>query len=93
MWVVLLRLHSGNFDFGVAQAEGNDLRVVAGDDKTPLQFEVERFDRINELAVIWVRLPAVAQGSDKNVVHVYAGNDKAVAEGRAPVFTAGRTRW
>ncbi len=87
--VVPLRLHSGNFDFGVAQAEGNDLRVVAGDDKTPLPFEVERFDPINELAVIWVRLPAVAQGSDKNVVHVYAGNDKAVAEGRAPVFTAG----
>ncbi|MBT9595140.1 MAG: DUF2341 domain-containing protein [Vitreoscilla sp.] len=86
--VVPLRLHSGNFDFGVAQADGNDLRVVAGDDKTPLPFEVERFDPINELAVLWVRLPAVAQGSDANVVHVYAGNDKAVAEGRAPVFAA-----
>ncbi len=77
---VPLRLHSGNFDFLGAKPDGSDLRVVAGDDKTPLRFSIERFDGANELAVLWVQLPAVAPGSDKNVVHVYAGNPQAVAE-------------
>lgn len=87
--VVPLRLHSGNFDFAAAAPDGADLRVVGPDDKTPLPFEVERFDTVNELALVWVRLDVVAQGSDKNVVHVYAGNAKAAAEAQPPVFANG----
>ena len=87
--VLPIRLHSGNFDFGAAQPEGEDLRVIAGDDKTPLPFEVERFDGINELAVLWVRLPTLKVGSGVNVIHVYAGNAKATVDGRAPVFAEG----
>jgi biopolymer transport protein ExbB len=75
-----VRLHSGNFDFIAAKPDGADLRVVAGDDKTPLAFRIERFDAVNELAVVWVLLPAVAPGSNANVVHVYAGNEQAGAE-------------
>jgi len=78
--VVPVRLHSGNFDFLSAKPDGADLRVVAADDKTPLKYWVERFDGTNELAVIWVQVPSVAPGTDKNVVYVYAGNDKATAE-------------
>ncbi len=77
---VAVRLHSGNFDFAAAKEDGSDLRVVAGDDKTPLKFSVERFDGINELAVLWVQLPTVLPGSDKNVFYVYGGNPKAAAE-------------
>ena len=78
--VVPLRLHSGNFDFTAAKEDGSDLRVVAGDDKTPLKASVERYDGVNELAVLWVQLPSVMPGTDKNTVHVYAGNPKATAE-------------
>ena len=74
---VAVRLHSGNFDFVAAKEDGSDLRVVAGDDKTPLKFSVERFDSINELAVLWVQVPTVAPGSEKNNLYVYAGNKKA----------------
>ena len=74
-----IRLHSGNFDFLGSQPDGNDLRVLAADDKTVLPHRVERFDASNELAVIWVQLPSVAPGSDKNTVFVYAGNAKAPA--------------
>ena len=74
-----VRLHSGNFDFLAAKPDGSDLRVLAGDDRTPLSFRVERFDPVNELAVLWVLLPTVAPGSDANVVHVYAGNAAAPA--------------
>ena len=77
---VAVRLHSGNFDFVSAKEDGSDLRVVAGDDKTPLKFSVERFDGINELAVLWVQLPTLAPGSEKNNLYVYAGNAKAPAD-------------
>jgi biopolymer transport protein ExbB len=77
---VAVRLHSGNFDFTAAKEDGSDLRVIAGDDKTPLKFSIERFDAVNELAVLWVQLPSVLPGTDKNVFHVYAGNPAATAE-------------
>ena len=86
---VPVRLHSGNFDFLGAKPDGADLRVVAGDDKTPLKFWIERFDSVNELGVLWVQLPAIAPGTDKNVFYVYAGNEQAAAPAvNAAVFDA-----
>jgi biopolymer transport protein ExbB len=87
--VVPVRLHSGNFDFLTAKPDGSDLRVVAADDKTPLKFWVERFDGTNELGVVWVQLASVAPGTDKNFIHVYAGNDKAAAEPSSPALFDG----
>ena len=83
-----IRLHSGNFDFLAAKPDGSDLRVLAGDDKTVLPHRIERFDATNELAVLWVQLPAVAPGSDKNQVYVYAGNEQAPATAAAPAGDA-----
>ena len=83
-----IRLHSGNFDFAGAKDDGSDLRVLAADDKTVLPHRIERFDAVNELAVLWVVLPSVAPGSDKNAVFVYSGNAKAVAEAGAPATDA-----
>lgn len=85
---VPVRLHSGNFDFVNAKEDGADLRFVAGDDKTPLKYSVERWDGINELALVWVQVPTVMPGSDKNVVYAYAGNPKAAAEPGGGVFDA-----
>ncbi|MEY4563826.1 MAG: hypothetical protein RLZZ618_3103 [Pseudomonadota bacterium] len=87
--VVPLRLHSGNFDFTMANEDGSDLRVVAADDKTPVPFAVERFDGVNELAVLWVPVQSLLPGSDKNVLHVYAGNAKATSEAAVNVFANG----
>ena len=85
--VVPVRLHSGNFDFLGAKPDGSDIRVVAADDKSPLKFWVERFDSTNELAVLWVQVPSIAPGTDKNHVFVYAGNEKAAAEAnQAAIF-------
>jgi len=85
---VAVRLHSGNFDFTAAKEDGSDLRVVAGDDKTPLKFSIERYDSVNELAVLWVQVPSVLPGSDKNIFYVYGGNAKAAAEGDGNGFDA-----
>jgi len=81
---VPVRLHSGNFDFVGARPDGSDLRVLAGDDKTPLKFWIERYDSVNELAVLWVQVPSVLPGTDKNTLYVYAGNDKAAPDATSP---------
>jgi biopolymer transport protein ExbB len=86
---VPVRLHSGNFDFLAAKPDGSDLRVLAGDDKTPLPFRIERFDGANELAVLWVQVPAVAPGTDQNTLFVYSGRADAAAEPQAVVADAG----
>jgi biopolymer transport protein ExbB len=84
-----VRLHSGNFDFVDAKPDGSDLRVVAGDDKTPLKFWIERFDGVNELGVVWVDVPSILPGTDKNTLYVYAGNDKAAADPNGESTAAG----
>lgn len=92
--VVPVRLHSGNFDFLAAKPDGSDLRVLAADDKTPLPFVVERFDPVNELALLWVKLPVVAPSPAAEpapLLRVYAGNAQAPAEAPGAVF-GGRPR-
>ncbi|MBL8534149.1 MAG: DUF2341 domain-containing protein [Betaproteobacteria bacterium] len=79
---VLIRLHTGNFAFAEAQLDGNDLRFVAEDDKTPLKYHIESFDATNELALIWVQVPSL-QGGAVSTFWMYYGNDKAPAAGDA----------
>ena len=80
---VLVRLHTGNFQFLDAKPDGSDLRVVAADDKTPLKFHIEKFDGVNELALVWVQLPRVNPGAKADHVWLYYGNPKAVPAGDA----------
>lgn len=77
--VVPIRLHTGNFAFADAKQDGSDLRFVAADDKTPLPHHVERIDSLNELAIVWVRVPRLAASSRDNVLWMYYGNPKAPA--------------
>ena len=77
---VLIRLHAGNFGyFADAKPDGSDLRVVAGDDKTPLQFHIERWDATSQLAFVWVRLPQLAAGAKDTKIFLYYGNQKSGA--------------
>ena len=75
---VLLRLHSGNFSFGESADNGADLRIVAGDNKTPLKFHIESFDTLLGVATVWVDLPKLA-GGEKTPIWVYHGNKSAPA--------------
>lgn len=76
---VLVRLHTGNFQFVEAKPDGTDLRFVAADDKTPLKFHIEKFDGLNELALIWVQVPKLAAGSKTDFIWLYYGNPAAAA--------------
>lgn len=82
---VLVRLHSGVLDFTKVRPDGGDLRFVAGDDKTPLNYHIERFDPAAELALVWVDLPTVAPGKAQEI-WLYYGNGEA-----KPVANAAQT--
>ncbi len=74
---VLVRLHTGNFSFLDAKQDGSDLRFVAGDDKTPLKYHIEKWDALNELGLVWVQVPSVAAGTAPTEIWLYSGNEKA----------------
>jgi len=76
---VPVRLHSGNFPHFLSTLEnGADLRFMSAEDTAPLKFHVERWDAINELALVWVKVPTLAPGS-ANKLRLYFNNPKAVA--------------
>lgn len=87
--LVLIRLHSGNFGyFSDLKPDGTDLRFIAGDDKTPLKYHIERFDAANEMALIWVKLPSIAAGAKENVWLYYGNKSAADAQDAAGTFDA-----
>lgn len=77
---VLLRLHTGNFSyFADIKAGGADLRFMSGDDKTPIKYHIEKFDQINEMALIWLQLPQLQGVTNTQHILMYYGNADAVA--------------
>lgn len=74
---VAVRLHSGNFSFIDAKPDGSDLRFVAADDKSELNFHIEKFDAVNELAIIWVQLPKLDPADKTAHFWLYYGNAAA----------------
>jgi len=74
----LIRLHMGNFGFFADLADkGKDIRVLAGDEKTPLKFFIEKLDTVNQMALIWVKLPADIATAEEPAVWLYYGNQNA----------------
>jgi biopolymer transport protein ExbB len=87
---LLLRLHEGNFRFLDARSDGTDLRFVAGDDKTPLNYHIEAFDGVASIAYVWVDVPAVEPGMSQEI-WLYYGNENASGVASAPTTYDGET--
>ncbi|MBB3227629.1 biopolymer transport protein ExbB [Luteibacter sp. Sphag1AF] len=77
---VLIRLHSGNFQFDGVSETGADIRFIAADDKTPLNYQIESFDPVLGVALIWVDLPEV--GTSAQSIWMYYGDKKATDAAR-----------
>ena len=73
---VLVRLHTGNFDFADVKKDGSDLRFVAGDDRTPLAFHIEKWAPDEQQALVWVDVSGLKPGAAQ-AIYAYYGNDKA----------------
>ncbi|HWY96610.1 MAG TPA: DUF2341 domain-containing protein [Steroidobacteraceae bacterium] len=82
---VLVRLSLANFNyFNDAKPDGSDFRVIGGDDKTPLKFHFERYDSQNQMAYLWIDVPAVAGGAKTEKFYLYYGNSSAASAADAP---------
>ena len=88
---VVVRLHSGNFDFTTVNIDGSDIRFVASDDKTELKYFIEKFDAVNELAIIWVQLPVIAAADKDPHFWLYHENETATASGSSNVVIDANT--
>jgi len=76
---VLLRLHTGNFsDFFYFNQDVSDLRFIDADDKTPLKFHIEKFDLINQLMFVWIKIPSISSVDKNKFIYMYYGNSQAV---------------
>ncbi len=64
---VLLRLHGGNFPFGEISGDGSDIRFVAADNETVLDYEIERIDALLQEAFVWVEVPDLAADAPSTV--------------------------
>ncbi|MDR9865411.1 DUF2341 domain-containing protein [Pseudomonas baetica] len=89
---LLVRLHTGNFTFDGVKEDGSDLRFVSADDKSVLNHQIESFDALMGMALIWVDLPNV-EGGQRQDIWMYYGNQKAPATGNGqltfdPNYTA-----
>ncbi|MBC8999263.1 DUF2341 domain-containing protein [Pseudomonas sp. N40(2020)] len=89
---LLVRLHTGNFTFDGVKEDGSDLRFVGADDKTVLNHQIESFDALMGMALIWVDVPNV-EGGQRQDIWMYYGNQKAPATGNGqltfdPNYTA-----
>lgn len=74
---MLIRLHTGNFSFSSAKADGSDIRFVSGDDKSPLKYHIEKFNPKEEIALVWVKAPSISGGSNQDFIWMYYGNPAA----------------
>ncbi|MBS1213361.1 MAG: MotA/TolQ/ExbB proton channel family protein, partial [Proteobacteria bacterium] len=71
---LLVRLHTGNFGYFADLGEnGKDLRFMV-DDKNPMKHHVEKLDPVNEMALVWVKVPKLRGGVATDSLWMYYGN-------------------
>ncbi len=73
---LLIRLNSGNFTFGDAQSNGEDLRFSrsVGSADRHLYYEIERWDGTNDSAEIWVRVDTIYGSNSSQYITMHWGN-------------------
>jgi|WetSurMetagenome_2_1015567.scaffolds.fasta_scaffold00017_18 hypothetical protein len=87
---VLVRLTGAAFNFLQAQDSGQDIRFAKANGDH-LAYQIERWDRSNQLAEIWVRVDTVYGNNGSQYFTMYWGNEPAVgqSDGTAVFDTAG----
>ncbi len=75
---VLIRIHPGNFNFSNTKENGEDIRFVSADDQTPLKHHIEIYDTIDEVGLLWVKVPRLSGGGNQDFIWMYYGNESAV---------------
>jgi len=78
-YAVKIVLNSQNFDsWGKVNPDGSDIRFT-DDQGNPLSYWIEKFDSVNQEAIIWVKIP-VLQANQQITIYMYYGNPNAISE-------------
>ncbi|OYT43992.1 MAG: hypothetical protein B6U85_10670 [Desulfurococcales archaeon ex4484_42] len=75
-YAVKIQLNSGNFDFSRAKSDGSDIRFTLDDGTTLLTHWIESWDPVNQVAVVWVKVPNIPAGGSVTI-YMYYGNPNA----------------
>ncbi len=88
---LLVRLSQSNFDFSQSKPDGSDVRFTANDPAThatELTFKIERWDNVNKLAEVWVKVPTILGDNNTQAIKMYWGNSGTLpAAPTDPVFS------
>jgi biopolymer transport protein ExbB len=74
---ILVRLHSGNFNFANGKSNGEDIRFVSSDGNEVLKHHIELFDSIDEIALLWVKVPRLSGDANEEFIWMYYGFEEA----------------
>ncbi len=74
---VLVTLNNLNFNFNQANLYGSDVRFTHSDGTTELKYWIESWDKTNQKAYIWVRVPSLASGG--TTIYLYYNNPAATS--------------
>jgi hypothetical protein len=84
---VLVKLTSSIVNYSDIQANGADIRFVASDDTTALNYEFDKWSS-GGTSEIWVRIPSIAASSSAGFFYLYYKNPSAVdAQNKTGVWT------
>lgn len=71
---ILIVLDNTNFNFNHAKADGTDIRFSADNCITTLDYEIEHWDKPNEKAFIWVRIPKITANTNTEFIYMFFGD-------------------
>lgn len=80
---MLVRLNSSNFDFTKAMTNGEDIRF-SDSNGNQLFYEIERWDSVNQLAEVWVKLDTVLGNNNTQYFTMYWGKSGSVTQSSGP---------
>lgn len=92
---VLVTLDSSIINYADFRTNGADIRFIASDEVTQLNYEIERWDATNaDTSQVWVRVPSIAASSDKGYFYMYYRNPAALdAQNKTGVWTSYWAVW
>ncbi len=81
---ILIRLNSSNFNFTRALTNGADLRFAKADG-THLYYQIERWNSIENMAEIWVKMDTIYENTNSQYINMFWGKQSAVSRSNGAI--------
>ena len=85
---LLIRFTSENMTFSQIRSGGDDIRF-SKPDGTPLSYQIERWDAVNEMAEVWVNLDTLYGNSSSQTILMQWGNGDSINRSSPVAFDTG----